>query len=67
MERLVGRPLSIMVVVVVMMVVMAEVTPERADDDVVMMMVVMAVENLRHLHFVGRLLGLLRRLGVVSP
>lgn len=66
MERLVGRPLSIMVVVV-MMVVMAEVTPERANDDVMMMMVVMAIENLRHLHFVGRLLGLLRRLGVVSP
>ena len=55
-----------MVVMVVMMMV-AEVTPERTNDDVVMMMVVMAIENLRHLHFVFRLLGLLRRLGVVGP
>lgn len=63
MERLVARPLSIMVVV--MMVMMPEVPAERANDDVMMMVVVMVIENLRHLAFVGRGVGLLRQSGVI--
>src|SRR5579864_3414118 len=67
MERLVARSPSIMVVVmvVVMMMVMAEVPPERTNDDVVMMMVMVAIEHLRHLHFIAGFLGLLRRLHLI--
>src|SRR6185437_15095404 len=72
-ERLAGRPSSISIMVVMMMVVvmmvMPEVTAERANDDVVMMMVVVMPDDdpRRHLHLVGVLLGLLRRLGVIGP
>ena len=69
MERLVARSPSIMVVVMVVvmmvMMVMAEVPPERTNDDVVMMMVMVAIEHLRHLHFIAGFLGLLRRLHLI--
>ena len=60
--------MMVVVMMVVMMMMVPEVPAERANDDVVMMVVVMANDkNLRHLHFVGRFLGLLRYLGVIGP
>jgi hypothetical protein len=56
-----------MVVMMMMMVVVAEVAAERTNDDVMMMVVMVSIENLRHLHFVAGLLGLLRHLRLIRP
>lgn len=54
-----------MVVVMVVMMMVPEVPAEWTNDDVVMMMVMVAIEHLRHLHFIAGFLGLLRRLHLI--
>ncbi len=68
MERLVARPLSIMMVMVMMMMMVTRVenATERTMDDVMMMVVMVIVnDNLRHLRLTPRGVGLLGQLGVI--